>query len=125
VLGKITYRIINRREHYVDVEVEVFLKKFASQERRKSHTGYGSDHNVHWKWALTFSLCTRSYFSVANLDASERVDCVTRGLVASEQDQSSLRTMLMAQHRRHIHEEEQELHQLEPLELSSVSGSHL
>ncbi|KAG3099925.1 hypothetical protein PI124_g8795 [Phytophthora idaei] len=94
-------RVCGIREHFVDVEVEVFLKKFGLEERKKSHTGY---------------------FSVANLDASEDTDCVARGLVVSERDQEGQRAF---QHRRHLIEEEHELLQLQPLALSSISGNHL
>ncbi|KAL3660415.1 hypothetical protein V7S43_014568 [Phytophthora oleae] len=97
-------RVCGTREHYVEVAVDVFLKKFGAQECRKSHTGY---------------------FSVANLDASEHIDCVTQVLTAKEDDQDSLRDLLKAQHRRRLRDEEQQLLQLQPLALSPISGSHL
>ncbi|KAL4101679.1 hypothetical protein PRIC1_005428 [Phytophthora ramorum] len=97
-------RVCGIREHYVDVEVEVFLKKSATEERQKGLSGY---------------------FSVANLDTAEDVDRVTRGLIANEGDQRGLRTLLKAQHRRHFREKEQELLQLKPLALTSISGSRL
>ncbi|KAG1691018.1 hypothetical protein DVH05_027301 [Phytophthora capsici] len=96
--------VCGTREHYVEVAVEVFLKKFGAQECRKSHTGY---------------------FSVANLDELEQVECVTQVLRASEDDQDSLRALLKAQHRRKLRNEEHELLQLHPLRLSPISGSHL
>ncbi|KAG6595910.1 ATP-binding Cassette (ABC) superfamily [Phytophthora cinnamomi] len=97
-------RVCGVREHYVDVEVEIFLKKFASKERRKSHKGY---------------------FSVANLNTSEHAECVPRGLSASDGGQLNLRALLKAQHRRLIREEEGKLLQLKPLALSSISMSRL
>ncbi|KAG7392115.1 hypothetical protein PHYPSEUDO_002339 [Phytophthora pseudosyringae] len=97
-------RICGIRGHYVDVQVEAILQQFGSQERRKSHTGY---------------------FAVANLDASEHVAWVTRGLAATEKDQDGLRTLLKAQHRRQLGEEVLEQLQLQPLALSPIAGSHL
>ncbi|ETL84276.1 hypothetical protein L917_15862 [Phytophthora nicotianae] len=94
-------RVCGVRENFVDIEVEVSIKQFGSEERKKSHSGY---------------------FTVANLDASGNANCITRGLAASEEDQEGLRTLLKAQHRRLLREE---LLQLQPLALSSISGSHL
>ncbi|KAE9035180.1 hypothetical protein PR002_g7705 [Phytophthora rubi] len=97
-------RVCGIREHCVDVEVEVFLRKFASQEHQKSHTGY---------------------FYVANFNTAAHVSCVTRGLRVDHGDQENVRTLLKAQHRRGIRQEEKQLLHLEPLELSAISRSHL
>ncbi|KAE9121919.1 hypothetical protein PF010_g6915 [Phytophthora fragariae] len=96
-------RVCGIREHCVDVEVEVFLRKFASQEHQKSHTGY---------------------FYVANFNTAAHVSCVTRGLRVDHGDQENVRTLLKAQHRRGIRQEEKQLLHLEPLELSAISRSH-
>ncbi|KAG7398800.1 hypothetical protein PHYBOEH_010432 [Phytophthora boehmeriae] len=97
-------RICGVREHNVEVQVEVFLNKLASQERRKSHTGY---------------------FVVANLNALNQAERVAQGIEINEDDQESLRVLLKAQTRRKISENARKLLHLEPLALSPISGSHL
>ncbi|KAK1930813.1 putative acyl-CoA thioester hydrolase [Phytophthora citrophthora] len=92
------------REHYVEVAIEVFLKKFGAQECQKSHTGY---------------------FSIANLNESDQIECVTQVLRVNEDDQNSLRALLKAQNRRQLRDEEHELLHFQPLGLSPISGSHL
>ncbi|RLN14590.1 hypothetical protein BBJ28_00013321 [Nothophytophthora sp. Chile5] len=94
----------NNSEHHVEVEVEVFLSRFGAQDRRKSHTGY---------------------FTVANLDASNQKQRVSRELARSEEEQDDLRVLLKAQHRRLLRDEERKLLHLQPLPLSAISGSRL
>lgn len=103
-IASMVARVCGVRGRFVDVEVQVFLRKFASQERQKSHTGY---------------------FTVANLDASNQAKPVERGLSASEENQLDMRELLKAQQRQQLRKKELELLHLDPLALSPIAGSHL
>ncbi|KUF88126.1 CWF19 protein 2 [Phytophthora nicotianae] len=91
-------RISSVRRHHLEVEVEVFVGRIGSNERRKSHTGY---------------------FTVANLDRSYRMKQISTGLKVDENDQESMRTLLKAQHRWTFDDQELKLLTLEPLSLST------
>ncbi|GMF35976.1 unnamed protein product [Phytophthora lilii] len=88
--------------HHLEVEVEVFVGRIGSKERRKSHTGY---------------------FTVANLDRSYRMKQISTGLKVDENDQESMRTLLKAQHRWLFDDQERKLLTLEPLSLSTPNSS--
>ncbi|KAG6959643.1 hypothetical protein JG687_00008654, partial [Phytophthora cactorum] len=91
-------RISSARRHHLEVEVEVFVGRIGSNERRKSHTGY---------------------FTVANLDRSYRMKQISTDLKVDENDQESMRTLLKAQHRWSFDDQELKLLTLEPLSLST------
>ncbi|RLN51548.1 hypothetical protein BBJ29_010098 [Phytophthora kernoviae] len=97
-------RVTSARRHHLEVEVEVFVGRIGSKERRKSHTGY---------------------FTVANLDRSYRMKQISTGLKVDENDQESMRTLLKAQHRWLFDDEERKLLKLEPLSLSTPKSSKI
>lgn len=47
---------------------------------------------------------------------------ITRGLLVDEKDQTSMRTLLKAQHRLRFDCEEKQVHDLEPLSLSTIKS---
>ncbi|KAG6595911.1 ATP-binding Cassette (ABC) superfamily [Phytophthora cinnamomi] len=96
-------RVSSARRHHLEVEVEVFVGRIGSKERRKSHTGY---------------------FTVANLDRSYRMKQISTGLKVDENDQESMRTLLKAQHRWLFDDEERKLLTLEPLSLSTPNSKN-
>ncbi|KAE9035179.1 hypothetical protein PR002_g7704 [Phytophthora rubi] len=97
-------RVSSARRHHLEVEVEVFVGRIGSKERRKSHTGY---------------------FTVANLDRSYRMKQISTGLKVDENDQESMRTLLKAQHRWLFDDEERKLLTLEPLSLSTPNSTNI
>ncbi|CAH0479278.1 unnamed protein product [Peronospora belbahrii] len=95
-------RVSSSRRYHLEVEAEVFVGRIGSQERRRSHTGY---------------------FTVANLDRSNRIKQISTGLKVDENDQESMRTLLKAQHRWLFNDQETKLLTLEPLSLSTPNAS--
>ncbi|TMW55723.1 hypothetical protein Poli38472_010605 [Pythium oligandrum] len=95
-------RVCSVRRHHLEVEVEVFVERIGSGERRRSHTGY---------------------FTVVNLDRSYRRKLILQGLAVDESDQESMRRLLKAQHRWLFDDEDKELLCLEPLSLSTLRKS--
>ncbi|CAI5711384.1 unnamed protein product [Peronospora destructor] len=69
---------VSSARHHFEVEVEVFVGRIGSRERRRSHAGY---------------------FTVANLDRSYRMKQISTSLKVDENDQESMRILLKAQHR--------------------------
>ncbi|KAF1323937.1 Atp-binding protein, partial [Globisporangium splendens] len=94
-------RVASVRRHHLEVEVEVFVERIGSKQRRKSHTGY---------------------FTVVNLDRSYRKKPIAKRLAIDEDDQESMRTLLKAQHRWLFDSEEKKVLTLEPLEISTLNA---
>ncbi|CAI5747506.1 unnamed protein product [Peronospora destructor] len=94
-------RVSTARRHHLEVEVEVFVGRIGSRERRRSHTGY----------------------TVANLDRSYRMKQISTGLKVDENYQESMRTLLKAQHRWLFDDQEAKLLKLEPLSLSTPNAA--
>ena len=90
--------IMMSRRHTLEVEVEVFVERMGSGEKKKSHSGY---------------------FTCVNLDAAQRPAFIKTGLAVDEADQDGMRYLLKAQKRWEFDLEGQHLHQFPPIPLSN------
>ncbi|KDO27831.1 hypothetical protein SPRG_07104 [Saprolegnia parasitica CBS 223.65] len=90
--------VVSVRRHTLEVEVEVFVERMGSGEKKKSHSGY---------------------FTCVNLDAAQRPAFIKTGLAVDEADQDGMRYLLKAQKRWEFDLEGQHLHQFPPIPLSN------
>ncbi|RHY26116.1 hypothetical protein DYB25_012936 [Aphanomyces astaci] len=86
------------RRHTLEVEVEVFIERLGLAEKRKSHT---------------------AYFTVINLNVKQLKDPIKTGLYVDEGDQESMRLLVKAQKRWAFQAEQNSVHDVPPLPMTS------